>query len=225
MPVNQISRFKPLFDGLSYPINKKGRDFMKKLGKILLVGLAVCLFLCAVLYSMYLDAKYKVDPPGAARGSPVRFEYKASTGSYRLHQVVNDNDHMYLLYGYNGVLEVYSLDGTYQYAYSLYADMNGRFIEKYNGVSLYLFDMHGNVYVFEKGVFIKYLPREEALPIRTAVSTLGDSTRFKIRSGSVWEGDTCLISRPSARASSVVYLMVIVVVFIRFFPKKRKLGG
>lgn len=103
-----------------------------------------------------------------------------------ISQIVADENHIYILYGQYSVVQVYSLEGKYEYTISVYNHMNGRTqITTLNGC-LYLCDKINNIYIFKDGALDEFIDRSNSSQIREHLSFWENSKEYVIHNGSVW---------------------------------------
>lgn len=203
--------------------------------------MAVLFFLVLIVIGSMIGKQYDTqNVPAAIWGTPVRFEQETVMPYSGIEQVVADSEHLYILYSSNlGVVQVYNLQGDYQYSWKLYKHMNGSFFMAVQNDVLYIRDYHADIYVFSHGEFVAFLHDEEANTVKNAIpfSKFEENTPgYYIRNGSVWHSNNgisqCVIARPliSVLFQNNFYFVLIVIImsgmcFVRFLKNRRKRQG
>lgn len=121
-----------------------------------------------------------------------------------IDQIISDDRYVYVLYGGNsGNVQVFGMDGSYQYSAYFYGHLNGAFsIAVENGV-LYVKDCQHNLYQLRNGEFISFTERTEAEELRKQIDFSQQSDHFRVKLGSVYriDGDQeAFIKRPFVSA-------------------------
>lgn len=198
-------------------------------------------FLVLIVIGSMIGKQYATqNVPAAIWGTPVRFEQDTAMPYSGIEQVVADSEYLYILYSSNlGVVQVYNLNGDYQYSWKLYKHMNGSFFMAVQNDVLYIRDYHADIYVFSHGEFVSFLHDEEANAVKNAIpfSQFEENTPgYYIRNGSVWHSNNgirqCVIERPliSVLFQNNFYFVLVVIIisgigFVRFLKSRRKNTG
>lgn len=138
-----------------------------------------------------------------------------------ISQIVSDDENIYVLFGRYSVVQVYTLDGIYQFSISIYNHVNGRTeIAAYNNC-LYLCDKINNVYIYEGKNLIDFVDRNESYTLRQQVPFGVSDSNYSVHSGSIWYAPGAVlqhkvIQRPSwleiyqnDRITLAIFLLVI----------------
>ena len=149
-----------------------------------------------------------------------------------IEQVLQDDRYIYvLLHHSNGVVQVYDLEGDYQFSLFFYCHGHGGFSLALADNTLYVQDMRENVYVLKNGEFQCFV---EAVDARSVFSELDFKSRdtssdFEIRSSSVWrisgEEAVCVVGEPEQAAITATQLiftacLILLVVFLGIRTRK-----
>ena len=170
--------------------------------KFRLLALAVLWFLIVGLFVMNIFSM--ICPPeliAAEEGSPVIMVRENDFLCTDISQVVSDDENLYVLFGQYGVVQVYTLDGTYQYTISVYNHANGRTEIAVLKNRLYIEDKKSNLYVFENGSLVQYLDRTESYELRQRLPFGAWDQDYMVKAGSVWYAPDgvephCVVQRP-----------------------------
>ena len=119
-----------------------------------------------------------------------------------ISQIVADENHVYVLFGNYSVLQVYTLNGDYEYSVSVYNHMKGITSIATHNNSLYICDKIDNVYVFSNGELSEFIDRTQSLSIRRKLPFGASSSEYRVHLASVWyapggELSKCVIQRPA----------------------------
>lgn len=165
---------------------------------------AYCFLGALVIISLLTSSSYSMwnqrNKPALAYGVPAEFIEDLNINTINIDQIVDDDSHLYLLDAHEGVLRVFDLDGNYLHTRMFYDYANGAFKLAVKDRCLYVSDPHSNVYVFVEGEFSQFVERENAKNILGNIDFEKSSTKYVIKTASVWEvcetGDICVIERP-----------------------------
>lgn len=138
--------------------------------------------------------------PEKQYGIPVVIESYLRFDDTRITQILDDGNRMYVLVdSYRGYIQVFDLNGEYQYTLSFYHTLNGSFDMSINDNALYVRDSKHNIYVFHDGEFFAFIPKGDADLVFDGQDFNASSKRYEIRMGSVWRIDLekpiCVIQR------------------------------
>lgn len=142
-------------------------------------------------------------------------------------QVLSSQDQLYVLHR-NGIVKVYSPDGSFQYAIGFYAHPNGRFGMALENGELIVRDRVGNCYYFCGTAFEQFLERGDTGNIGRNWDR--SSEEHEIRGNSVWyvpeNGAKQCIIRDSGLAGHtkvmIAFLAIGVAGWALHWPKSRK---
>ena len=176
----------------------------------LILCLAALLILSYFRYSRSAPKTF----PETLYGQPVVSANYENVDS-SIEQVLQDDKYIYaMLHHSNGVVQVYDLEGKYQFTLFFYCHTKGGFSMALVENTLYVQDMRQNVYVFQGGTFQQFVKAEDAkttfpgLDFRTREISAG----YEIQAGCVWRVSgnerVCIIGSPKQPAVSFVYLTV-----------------
>ena len=170
----------------------------------------------------------------AEEGSPVILVRENDFLCTGISQVVSDDENLYVLFGKYGVVQVYTLDGTYRHTISVYNHANGRTEIAVLKNRLYIEDKKSNLYVFENGSLVQYLDRSESYETRGFLP-LGDWDQdYTVKAGSVWYAPDgveshCVVQRPvwlglyqNGRITTLLFLLVALSGGLLMIPNRKK---
>jgi hypothetical protein len=171
--------------------------------KFRFLALAVLCFLIVGLF--VLNVFSMICPPSLVaygEGTPVVTVRENDFLCTGISQVLSDDENLYVLFGEYGVVQVYTLDGTYRYTISVYNHANGRTEIAVLKNRLYIEDKKSNLYVFENGSLVQYLDRTESYETRRSLPFGAWDPDYAVKAGSVWyapEGvpTRCVVERPA----------------------------
>lgn len=131
-----------------------------------------------------------------------------------IEQVLQDNRYIYvLLHHSNGIVQVYDLEGNYQFSLFFYCHGHGGFSLALADNTLYVQDMRENVYVFTNGIFQRFVEAADAQMEFTELDfkSRDSSANYEIRENSVWriseKEDVCIVGAYAQPAISTNYLL------------------
>lgn len=170
----------------------------------------------ALAFLSAINTNQTVDLPEPEYARPTVIREYVDFRHYAIGMIVNDDQYMYILFHTeDNYVQVYDLDGNYQFTLSFYTYLNGAMsIAQSNGY-VYMRDEHRNLYVFKRGEFVEFLPQTQAAEIEKTLDFFAFSDKFEVRGASVWrtdgESDVCVIQRP---AISGLYQSQILGIFV-----------
>lgn len=163
-------------------------------------------------------------------GKPtISFQY-SDISSSSIDQIVSDNRFLYILYGeHDGNVQVFDLNGNYQYSAYFYTHLNGSFKIAAHNDMLYVRDKRRNVYCIKDGECVEFLAEADAHYYLNLLDFNAHSNNYQVRLGSVWKlsesGDTCIIQRPwysLLYQNNLLFLLSIALVAVMGIIKKIK---
>lgn len=143
-------------------------------------------------------------------------------------QVVEYKDYIFLVYGYESIVQVYSLEGIYQYALSVYNYSNGRAEIAIDNDVLYLCDKHRNMYAFRGKAFIEFIDKTHSDDLHDMLHFGRNSPHYAIKAGSVWytngEHSHCVVKKSAWQVFYqnnllellLLFLLILVGIVLRF---------
>ena len=198
-------------------------------------ALAVLCFLIVGLF--VLNVFSMICPPSLVaygEGTPVITVRENDFLCTGISQVVSDDENLYVLFGQYGVVQVYTLDGTYRYNISVYNHANGRTEIAVLKNRLYIEDKASNLYVFENGSLVQYLDRSESYETRRFLPLGAWDQDYMVRAGSVWYAPDgveshCVVQRPvwlglyqNGRITTLLFLLVAMSGGLLMIPNRKK---
>lgn len=140
------------------------------------------------------------DLPAKTRGVPVKIEEYVDFSAYRIEKILDDGKRMYVLINdHEGYIQVFDLEGIYQYTLSFYNSGKGALTMAMEANNLYVIDRENNVYIFQDGDFVEFVEYNNANRQLQQLNRNDFSKRYEIRLGSVWRIDgqeaICVIQR------------------------------
>lgn len=170
-------------------------------GKFALIIVLIVLF-CVVFLLNQLEYICPAELSIEAVGSPVVIQQKNRNLFARIRQVVSDGKFVYVAFGQYGAIQVFDLNGHYQYTISVYSSSqkNGWIgLAAQNGM-LYVKDKAYNVYIFSGDKLLAFMEASDAEQQLGDIVFDGNSPDYIIRWGSVWHNgesvDQCVVKRP-----------------------------
>ena len=203
--------------------------------KFRFLALAVRWFLIVGLF--VLNVFSMICPPSLVaygEGTPVVTVRENDFLCTGISQAVSDDDNLYVLFGEYGVVQVYTLDGTYRYTISVYNHANGRTEIAVLKNRLYIEDKKSNLYVFENGSLVQYLDRSESYETRRFLPLGAWDQDYMVRAGSVWYAPDgveshCVVQRPvwlglyqNGRITMLLFLFVALSGGLLMIPNRKK---
>ena len=203
--------------------------------KFRFLALAVLCFLIVGLF--VLNVFSMICPPSLVaygEGTPVVTVRENDFLCTGISQAVSDDDNLYVLFGEYGVVQVYTLDGTYRYTISVYNHANGRTEIAVLKNRLYIEDKKSNLYVFENGSLVQYLDRSESYETRRFLPLGAWDQDYMVRAGSVWYAPDgveshCVVQRPvwlglyqNGRITMLLFLFVALSGGLLMIPNRKK---
>lgn len=121
------------------------------------------LMLCVLLISTAASDREHAREPVRFSSKPV---YSTNFGDRKprtIDQIMEAGDYLYVLPSrYDGFVQVYDLQGSYQHSLFFLEANNGAFMMACEDGLLYVQDQRGNVFVFRGNEFLEYVPRKLA---------------------------------------------------------------
>ena len=203
--------------------------------KFRFLALAVLWFLIVGLFA--LNVFSMICPPSLVaygEGTPVVTVRENDFLCTGISQVLPDDENLYVLFGEYGVVQVYTLDGTYRYTISVYNHANGRTEIAVLKNRLYIEDKKSNLYVFENGSLVQYLDRSESYETRRFLPFGAWDQDYMVRAGSVWYAPDgveshCVVQRPvwlglyqNGRITMLLFLLVSLSGGLLMIPNRKK---
>lgn len=155
-------------------------------------------------------------------GTPLIGTERSYKNMSSITQIMADQKHIFVVYGYDSVVEVYALDGIYQYSIAVYNHQNGRTEIAANEGTLYICDKIHNVYLFSGHDYLEFIDRSNSRELRSKLALGKNSTEYVARLGSIWcyptDGDPyCVIKRPVLNALYQnnhldIFLLIIIII-------------
>ena len=141
------------------------------------------------------------EPRNRLFGFPEISETYSPMISCSIDQIVEDDRYIYVLFGeHKGNVQVFDLDGVYQYTAYFYTHMNGAFRLAVDNHALYVRDEHHNVYILQNGAFVSFVAKENAADFLEMLNFDASSENYEVRLGSIWkvngEEKECVVERP-----------------------------
>lgn len=202
------------------------------MSKVKITVVLTLLALIALIF--FLGIIGNICPPeliAAAEGTPLILVRDDDLLLTSISQIVSDGNNIYILYGTYSVVQVYGMDGSYQYSLSVYNHTNGRTEIAVKNNRFYVCDKVSNIYSFENGSFIEFIDRKESADLRKKLPFGASNAEYDVRSGSVWytpdhEDAYCLIQRPAwlnlyqHDLNLFIFFLIIMIHVILVFPSK-----
>lgn len=193
----------------------------------LLIALGAYLAAVAMVLSGFLSNIRPIEFGNVQLGIPRVVTEDPGAVRSEILQVLSSEDRLYVLHR-NGMVKVYSPDGSFQYAIGLYAHPNGRFGMAMENGELIVRDRVGNCYFFRGAELERFLEREDTGNIRRNWDQ--SSEEHEIRGSSVWyvpvNGTERCIVRGSGLAGHTkvmtAFLAIIIAGWALHWPKNRK---
>ena len=179
------------------------------------------------------DGEY---PTAKICGKPVIWAEYHDFSKFSIDQILSDDEYIYVLYGeHEGFLQVFDLQGVYQYSASFYKHLNGAFSMALEAGTLYVRDCVHNLYIIQDGKFQDFREREEASSLLEKLNFGLQSRTYRVRLGSIWRisgaEEYCIIRRPvqaTLYQNDVMFFLGIAIVLliglckpISFFSQKK----
>lgn len=121
------------------------------------------LMLCILIINAVASEREHAREPVRFSSKPV---YSTDFGDRKprtIDQIMEAGDYLYVLPShYDGFVQVYDLQGSYQHSLFFLEANNGAFMMAYEDGLLYVQDQRGNVFVFRGNEFLEYVPRKLA---------------------------------------------------------------
>ena len=174
--------------------------FKVKIAVILLLMIITAGVFTLNIVGLLLGPEYRADEVGSPL---VVYEEFGSTSE--LTQLYSYDKMLYLVYGNDSVIQVYSTEGVFQYGIIVYDHSNGRTEIAVIGDKLYILDKVSNIYIFSNHEFTDYLTRAEAKDLRSNIRFGINSLNYSVKAGSVWYSDgeaepRCVIKKSGIQA-------------------------
>lgn len=160
------------------------------------VFVIICsLLLCVMLMSFVLGNIMHMAPVGITGKALVGMPYYFQNDSLRWGEITDYavcQDILYVLYGGKGILDCYSVDGTYLHSYSIVLGKKGKAdLYASNGI-LHLKTKGLTFYTFEKGIFVdtydvsasELYPKLKAL---TGENLSDGENKYELHGASIWK--------------------------------------
>ena len=208
-------------------MNRSKAKLVVLLALSLLVGCTFILKLIGNLGQRKLNAREV--------GSPIVSTQDCGFISSSITQILTDEANIYLVYGYRSIVQVYSLDGTYQYTLAVYNHNNGRTEIGVNDDILYIRDKINNIYLFSEEKCIGFWNRSDLQGLPGDLYFGINTPNYSVKGGSIWYGsdDTdsyCVIHRSGLLALYqdnvidllLLFLVIMIGIVLRFpfLPKR-----
>lgn len=141
------------------------------------------------------------DSPARILGIPTITNTYTPLERCSIDQIVEDDSYIYILFGeHDGNVQVFDLNGNYQYSVYFYTHLNGAFSLAVRENVLYVRDEQKNLYIFCNGSFDSFISKEDAKKLLELLDFNDNSSNYTVRLGSVWRTngneDICIIKRP-----------------------------
>lgn len=191
----------------------------------------ILLVLIIVLLGLYFESNDETDAYSPWEGHPVVATAELKLEQADISQILNDGRYLYVLYdAVDEYVQVYDLDGSYQFTISVFCHPNGALRMALVAGDLYICDRYKNIYIFHGDIFKHFIDAEDARKNYSTIDFECWSKDYKVRSGSVWnvsnEGEVCVIDRSAAYSANQVTMVfmgcfVILFILMRFWGQKR----
>lgn len=146
-------------------------------------------------------SKEPKDQPARLYGVPTITSSYSVLENCSIDQIVEDDQFIYVLYGnHDGNVQVFDLNGNYQYSAYFYCHLNGAFSIAAQNNMLYVRDEHRNIYILGNGKFYSFVEEEDAADLLSSIDFNETSENYEVRFGSIWivndKVEKCIIKRP-----------------------------
>lgn len=101
-------------------------------------------------------------------------------------QVLHDDNNIYLMYGNIGVVQVFDLNGSYEYSIGIYKPRKHSSWLAIQDGYLYIQVNAGNLYAFQNGELQYYLSWDEAKELSESIDFADNSEIYDVRFNSIW---------------------------------------
>lgn len=156
-------------------------------------------------------------------GIPTVYQKENEINTKSIDQIVDDGQRVYLLLNdQDGIVQVYDTDGNYLHSMKFFhSQVNGVFrIAVYDDI-LYVSDQQENLYLFDDGDFVEFIPYTDGTKIRKSISFENNSDNYVLRNSKIWRvdgsNDVCIIDRPAASflyQDSLMFILGIGVIMV-----------
>ena len=159
-------------------------------------------FITALMAILCIQHICPIDLRAKVIGKPICVKRQTAILNTGIDQILTDSQHIYVVHGGYGVVQVYDLQGEYQKSIAVYSHRNGRVRIAVDSGHLYICDKKYNVYIFTDGEFDSYFDSANAEPFLSNLSFDENSDAYSLKSGSIWHtdgsGSACIIiARPA----------------------------
>lgn len=163
-------------------------------------------------------------------GTPLVWMDERYTVNSGVTQILAHQEQLFIVYGYESVVEVYTLDGDYQFTVGVFNHPNGRTEIAANQGMLYICDKIHNLYLFSGKDYVQFVDRADAKNLRSQLRFGKNSSEYNVRFGSVWycsdeKEPFCVIKKPVLSAlyqnnclDLILLILIVMIGVILRFP-------
>ena len=202
------------------------------------IQIILILIVCLLIASLFImDIMGMIRPAelyASEVGTPIVIKRENDFLCSEITQIASDDNNLYILFNSYNVVQVYTLDGIYQYSIGVRAHTNGRNQIATRDNSLYISDKQSNIYIFKDGSLAQFVAQDESAEIHDTINFWADDPQYQVKGSSVWfmpeDADAyCVVQRPFWLALyqnnwswSAKFLLVIAGAILLRWPNLRK---